>query len=80
MMASTSAPIRSLEARLAYTVSVSTLRSSSRPAPVRADVSWTRASVKPSESSSRRRSDTQSSAWAAVSRSDWFRTTMMTDE
>ena len=49
-------------------------------APVRAEVTRTRASCRPSVSSSRVRSDTQSSACSGVSRSDWFSTTAITDE
>ncbi len=79
-MSSRSAEILALAALRSDTAPASFWRSWSTPAPVTADVTSTDASCSPSESSSRRRSDTHSSACSALSRSDWFSTTAITSE
>src|SRR5215467_1354301 len=77
---STSSEILAAAARLAATPSTSSLRRSSIPAPVTAEVTMTGTSCRFSVSSSLRRSATQSSACAGSSRSDWFNTTASTSE
>ena len=76
--ASMSAAIRSLTVRFLRTVSVSSPRSSPRPSPVRAETGSTGVSGRPSASSSRRRSSSQSLACSGGSVSIWLSTTVNT--
>ena len=78
IIASMSAAIRSLTARFCTTVSVSSARSSPRPAPVRAETGKMGASCSPSASSRRRRSSSQSLACCGMSTSTWLSTTVNT--
>jgi hypothetical protein len=75
---SMSAEIRDCAARLSDTASTRRVRRSSRPAPVRADTGTSGVSVRPSASSSRRRSSSQSLPWSSGSRSIWLSTTVNT--
>ena len=78
IIASMSAAIRSVTARFCLTVWASSMRSSPRPAPVRAETGKTRASSRPSWSSRRRRSSSQSLACCGESTSSWLSTTVNT--
>ena len=77
--ASMSAAIRSVTARLRCTVSMSSARSSASPSPVRAETGSTGVSARPSASSRRRRSCSQSLICSGGSVSIWLSTTVNTD-